>query len=280
MSGLVEVEELLKQMQFLKVCAVVTMSDNNELGYITKARRDAIEMDAIESFKKDFNYDKPESGVAILCVCDRLLTGFDAPVEQAMYLDKNLREHDLMQAIAHVNRTKIMKCGYVKEHGIVVDYFGVASHLKTALAIYTTTDEKEFEDLSIYFRGLDKEIPVLESRFRRQLQLFQDYGVKQIELFVNQKMVDEQEEWELVENCVALGAAVKFRAQFDRDSSFMTVAFKIAVKHSKRKTASIFLERDGSLSLLVPENTTEQTINDILKANEYKIHKSRPSGSC
>jgi type I restriction enzyme, R subunit len=69
-------EELLKQMQFMKVCAVVSMSDNNELGYITRARRDAAEMDAIESFKKDFNYDKPESGVAILCVCDRLLTGF------------------------------------------------------------------------------------------------------------------------------------------------------------------------------------------------------------
>jgi type I restriction enzyme, R subunit len=69
-------EELLKQMQFLKVCAVVSMSDNNELGYITRARRDAAEMDAIESFKKDFNDDKPESGVAILCVCDRLLTGF------------------------------------------------------------------------------------------------------------------------------------------------------------------------------------------------------------
>ena len=55
----------------------------------------------------------------------------------------------------------------------------------------------------------------------------------------------------------------------------MTSAYKIAVKHSKRKTASIYLERDGSLSLLVPENTTEQTINDILKANEYKIHKYR-----
>ncbi len=58
-------------------------------------------------------------------------------------------------------------------------------------------------------------IPVLESRFRRLLQLFQDYGIKQIEQFVNQKMVDENEEWELVENCVALWAEVKFRAQFD-----------------------------------------------------------------
>ena len=52
-------EELLKQMRLLKVYAVVTMSDNNELGYITRARRDAADMDAIESFKKDFNYDKP-----------------------------------------------------------------------------------------------------------------------------------------------------------------------------------------------------------------------------
>ena len=123
-------EELLKQMPFMKVCAVVSMSDNNELGYITRARRDAAEMDAIESFKKDFNYDKPESGVAILCVCDRLLTGFDAPVEQVMYLDKNLREHDLMQAIARVNRTKVMKCGYVKGRNYYLQYHGEAKEIE------------------------------------------------------------------------------------------------------------------------------------------------------
>jgi type I restriction enzyme R subunit len=208
-------EELLKQMLFVKVCAVVTMMDNNEPGYISAARRQAVELNAVENFKKDFNFDKPETGVAILCVCDRLLTGYDAPVEQVMYLDKNLREHDLMQAIARVNRTKVMKNGYVKEHGIVIDYFGVASHLKEALAIYTETDEKELADFGAYFRGLDKEIPVLESRYRRVLQLFEEHGIKRIQQFVNQKMVDEQEEWDLVENCVELGADVKFRAQFD-----------------------------------------------------------------
>ncbi|TLU84795.1 MAG: M48 family metallopeptidase [Chlorobium sp.] len=53
----------------------------------------------------------------------------------------------------------------------------------------------------------------------------------------------------------------------------MTVAYKIAVRHSRRKTASIYIERDGSLSVLVPEQTTEEEINNILKANEYKIHK-------
>lgn len=53
----------------------------------------------------------------------------------------------------------------------------------------------------------------------------------------------------------------------------MTTGYKIAVKRSKRKTASIYIERDGSLSVLVPENTADKEIQEILKANEYKIHK-------
>lgn len=53
----------------------------------------------------------------------------------------------------------------------------------------------------------------------------------------------------------------------------MTSESKIRVKRSNRKTASIYIERDGSLSVLVPEKTTEQEVRDILKANEYKIHK-------
>ena len=264
-------EELLKQMQFLKVCAVVTMSDNNELGYITRARKDAADMDAIESFKKDFNYDKPESGVAILCVCDRLLTGFDAPVEQVMYLDKNLREHDLMQAIARVNRTKVMKSGYVKEHGIVVDYFGVASHLKTALAIYTKSDEKELVDLSAYFRGLDKEIPVLESRFRRLLQLFQDYGIKQIEQFVHQNMVDENEEWELVEDCVALGADVKFRAQFDTCIKAFFDSLDLLFNASMAKEYYVAAKRMGYLLMRMRDRYKDETLD--LKWAGAKVRK-------
>lgn len=49
--------------------------------------------------------------------------------------------------------------------------------------------------------------------------------------------------------------------------------YRLNVKRSKRKTASIYIERDGSLSVLVPENTSQQEIEDIIKANEYKICK-------
>lgn len=73
--------------------------------------------------------------LAILIVCDMLLTGFDAPVLQVLYLDAPLREHTLLQAIARVNRT-----ANGKDFGLVVDYWGVGTDLKRALAIFAPSD--------------------------------------------------------------------------------------------------------------------------------------------
>ena len=79
----------------------------------------------------------------ILIVCDRLLTGFDAPVEQVMYLDKPLRDHNLLQAIARTNRPlpSMMKCT-----GVVVDYFGVFSNLEKALNFDESVREESLID--------------------------------------------------------------------------------------------------------------------------------------
>ncbi|MFP3471652.1 hypothetical protein R0J90_16540, partial [Micrococcus sp. SIMBA_144] len=72
-------------------------------------------------------------------VKDMLLTGFDAPVEQVMYLDRPLKEHNLLQAIARVNRTygERKKCGYV------VDYYGISNHLEEALKVFDKDDVGE-----------------------------------------------------------------------------------------------------------------------------------------
>jgi type I restriction enzyme R subunit len=67
---------------------------------------------------------KKDDPLTILVVCDMLLTGFDAPIEQVMYLDSPLREHTLLQAIARVNRTTDGKT-----YGLVVDYWGVSEAL-------------------------------------------------------------------------------------------------------------------------------------------------------
>src|SRR4029079_2707443 len=84
----------------------------------------------IKSFKLPFQHKDPEkrSPLGFLIVKSMLLTGFDAPIEGVMYLDRPIREAELLHAIARVNRT-----GHGKTAGIVVDYYGIAQHLKDAL---------------------------------------------------------------------------------------------------------------------------------------------------
>lgn len=201
---------LIKRLEFLKVAGIVSGNDNNESAFITQVRNEAKEKNAVDNFKKSFDYDNPATGIAFLCVCDRLLTGFDAPIAQVMYLDKNLREHDLLQSIARVNRTR----GASKKNGLVVDYYGVANHLKEALAIYDG-DEEVLDELMQGLKDINKEFPVLEARYQRLIQLFEDYGVKDIEAFVNQNIASKQREIEMVEKVILLAEDVKFRAQFD-----------------------------------------------------------------
>ena len=85
----------------------------------------------------------PEGEPEVLVVVDMLLTGFDAPVEQVLYLDRPLREHGLLQAIARVNRRfSHEKDGVVtdKTHGLVVDYHGVSRDLEDALSTFDWPD--------------------------------------------------------------------------------------------------------------------------------------------
>jgi type I restriction enzyme R subunit len=105
-----------------------------------------------------------------------LLTGFDAPVEQVMYIDKRLREHNLLQAIARVNRVS-----KGKSRGFIVDYIGLANHLTHALSIYA---EEDAQDIQQGLKNLLTEAPILEERYQRLLQHFRSAGVAEIEAFV------------------------------------------------------------------------------------------------
>ncbi|SDM31451.1 type I restriction enzyme, R subunit [Franzmannia pantelleriensis] len=108
--------------------------------------------------------------LAFLIVKSMLLTGFDAPIEGVMYLDRSLREAELLQAIARVNRT-----GHGKTHGIVVDYFGVANHLKEALAAYSE------EDIEGALQSLKDEIPLLRDRHLRVIDVLRSQGVDDLD---------------------------------------------------------------------------------------------------
>jgi type I restriction enzyme, R subunit len=108
-----------------------------------------------EAFGDDRSKWRPP--LKILIVCDRLLTGFDAPVEQVMYLDKPLRDHNLLQAIARTNRPLP---AMNKRTGVVVDYFGVFANLARALNF----DENVREEALIDWEALKATVPGEVSR--------------------------------------------------------------------------------------------------------------------
>ena len=88
----------------------------------------------------------PEGEPEVLVVVDMLLTGFDAPAEQALYLDRSMREHGLLQAIARVNRRFSHRRDGVeteKTYGLVVDYHGVSRDLEEALSTFDWPDVQD-----------------------------------------------------------------------------------------------------------------------------------------
>lgn len=202
--------ELIRRIAFLKAVVVVSSDATNELAVITEARKEAKHWNAVENFCKPFDFDDPDkdlTGIAFLIVCDMLLTGFDAPVEQVMYIDKRLREHNLLQAIARVNRVTKSK-----HRGFIVDYIGLANHLAQALAIYSQEDA---QDIQQGLKNLLSELPILEERYQRLLQHFRAAGVGGIDAFVKDELPTPEAQVAVVHAAVGVLKDIKLRADFD-----------------------------------------------------------------
>ena len=137
-----------------------------------------------------------------------LLTGFDAPIEQVMYIDKKLREHTLLQAIARTNRVK-----KGKKRGYIVDYIGLANHLTDALTLYAASDE--LQELNDGMKSIASELPVLEERYQRLLQHFRALDIQQIKAFVNGELPDLDADAAVVHQAVKALKDDKKRADFE-----------------------------------------------------------------
>lgn len=160
----------LERLRALEFAAIISPDNNDPPEWKEWTDGSKIET-RISAFKKPFEHTDPEkrSPLAFLIVKSMLLTGFDAPIEGVMYLDRPIREAELLQAIARVNRT-----GYGKTAGIVVDYYGIAKNLKEALSAYSA------EDIEGALQSLADEIPKLRDRHTRVIALFTQRGVDPI----------------------------------------------------------------------------------------------------
>jgi type I restriction enzyme R subunit len=148
----VRIKEHLDKLLGAEVSDIIYTGAQNDEDEMRKYHYSSEEQKTIVS-----NFKNPDNPLKILLVQSMLLTGFDAPVEQVMYLDRPLRDHNLLQAIARTNRPYLNK-----QCGIIVDYCGVLKHLDKALNF----NEEEIESCLIDFDELKNKLPDLIDEFK------------------------------------------------------------------------------------------------------------------
>lgn len=179
----------LDEIRSLEFAAVISHRHNQDPA-LNEWTDEAKSETRVEDFKKPFKAGRPEnaSNLSILCVKSMLLTGFDAPIEQVLYVDRPMQGAELLQAIARVNRTAPNK-----SHGLVVDYAAVGKNLATALAVYAEGDVQGV------LTDIADELPKLADRHTRAVAVFTDNAISSIED---------------IDACVELLADVSIRAKF------------------------------------------------------------------
>ena len=139
-------------------------------------------------------FNDPEDSLEFLIVCDKLLTGFDAPIEQVMYLDHSLKEHTLLQAIARTNRIYPRK-----NFGLVVDYVGVGRDLAKALAVF---DQEDLEGI-FGVEDIKKELANLDHWHKKTLGFFSKIALR------------KGKPEDILQKCMGILKPEDIRAEFD-----------------------------------------------------------------
>ena len=163
-----------EQLKKLRAEVVISGSPNDPpemKSYTDEQKHD----NTIASFKLPYG-QKAEAGitgdVGIIIVQSMLLTGFDAPVEQVMYLDDLIREHNLLQAIARVNRVDKNKFA-----GFIVDYVGVTKHLRQALANF---EEKDLDEVMKTVKDESREFDELVYAKSALIDFFKKHDISEV----------------------------------------------------------------------------------------------------
>lgn len=164
----------------------------------------------IEAFNKS---NEPE----IIIVVDKLLTGFDSPRNTVLYLDKSLKGHGLLQAVARVNRLS-----EGKEFGFILDYFGVLSELDKALDLYTSLAEFDREDLRLALTDVSEEAAKLPCRHYELWEVFEGLDERMDEVTFERSLADDESREQFYEKFSAFNRTMSVAlssAKFVSDTS-------------------------------------------------------------
>lgn len=177
-------------------------TDNMVIDYWEKMMKQYGDADTYEEAMKNKFCD---GEIDILIVCSKLLTGFDAPVCQVLYIDKELKEHGLLQAIARTNR---LHDG--KEYGLIVDYRGLIQKLDAAMDMYSGAGLENFEGRDLRGVVIDvlEALGQLRTAYTNLIDLFADVKDLSDTEAVEVSLADEKKREQFYNLLCAFGRAL------------------------------------------------------------------------
>jgi type I restriction enzyme R subunit len=207
-------------------------------------------------------FKRPEEEPKILIVTDKLLTGYDAPVLYAMYLDKPMRDHVLLQAIARVNRPYIDDLDVRKRVGLIVDFVGILGQLKKALRFDSNAVKGALEDLDVLIADLLQKLATateeylqVDSAATPDAQLESLVYERFLEPDARKKFFDEYKDieslWEIVSPSPELRDHIKTYKQLSRlyaavrNAYSQTPSFLADLEHKTRRLVEQTAVQDG-----------------------------------
>lgn len=221
----------------------------------------------INSFKKQ---EEPE----IIIVVDKLLTGFDAPRNQVLYLTRNLKEHTLLQAIARVNR---LYPG--KDYGYIIDYYGNLENLDDALHTYAGLEEYDQEELAGSFINIIKEVEKLPQVHSELWDVFKEIKNKYDEPAYEELLSDEAKRHSFYDKLSVYARILKLALssidfsnntsekqieKYKKDAAFF-LSLRVSVKRRYSDELN-YKEYESQVQKLIDKHITSE--GDVLKITE------------
>ncbi len=218
----------------------------------------------------------------ILIVTEKLLTGFDAPILYCMYMDKPMRDHILLQAIARINRPYESRDGRKKPAGMIIDFVGVFSKLKDALA-FDTQDifdiEGVVQDIEILKNNFSSKMGVMESEYLAGLKgIAPDKVIGDLlEMFKDGKLREKYyTEWKNIEDMYDIISPDEFLSPYLEEFGDLARIYSI-LKQEYENMYKPDQGLSGKTAELVRENTKSEFVNPktIYTINDKTIEKIR-----
>ena len=248
----IKYHQIFEEFAELRSAYVISSNEHEELEgghkeYVAKAWQETIKDYGSEEAYLKYVKDEFVNGdeIDLLIVVDKLLTGFDAPRACTLYIDKQLKEHNLLQAIARVNR---LYDG--KDYGYIIDYRGLLGELDEALTSYASLSGFDLEDLSGAVIDVRSEIIKAKT-----------YYTYLDGLFSSVKFKDD------LENYVAVLEDMQKRDDFKEWLSQFARAFKLAL--SSEKICDILSEEE-----IKAYKQKVKFYNELRKAVQLRFHES------